>query len=115
MLEEIKIRASRIVECDYLAVDNGVFWKVEQSIEYISILPVERLPPSRLQAQFAVRVNRERPIPVQLNLVHPTWSGWQFRDGKTFHRLDEASISAGLRAQAPHWEIAISQNPCHEV
>ena len=60
MLEKIKIRASYVVECYDLAVHDGVLRKVAQGIENVLILAIEGLPPSGIETQFAIGIDRER-------------------------------------------------------
>lgn len=48
-----------------------VFRQVAESIEHMLILPVERFASSGVEAQLAIMVDRERSVPVQLNLIHP--------------------------------------------
>lgn len=95
MLQKIKIRAARIIERDNLTVNDSVLRQVAESIEHVLILSGERLPPSGVEAQLAMSIDRERSVPIQLNLVHSVRSVRRFRDRETFHRFHEASFSAG--------------------
>src|SRR5262249_11357689 len=95
MLQEAKIRPSRIIERDDFPIYHSVCGSAAQSGEDVLVLTIERFAPPGIEAHLAIRIDGERTVSVKLNLVHPIPTGRQFADGETFHRFDEAGFATG--------------------
>jgi hypothetical protein len=95
MLKQIEVWPTRFVERDDFAVHNRVLRELVQRLNDVRILPVKQFAITREEIQFAVRVDGDGSIPVELDLVDPVRTLGRLGDGETLHGLDEPGLTKG--------------------